>query len=201
MKKETFETMKEKAGHAFKNLKETLHIKNPMQTPRIEKVVINVGIGSTKDAKKKELIAERLSRITGQKAAVRTAKKSIATYKTRTGDPLAYQITLRGNRMYDFLDRLVHIALPRTKDFRGLSRTVDEMGNYTLGIKEHTIFPETADEDLKDVFGLAATIVTTSKDKKHTLFLLEYLGFPMKKEEKPFGPEGLRPDGKEEVKK
>jgi large subunit ribosomal protein L5 len=183
MKKETFETMKEKAGHAFNNLKETLHIKNAMQTPRIEKVVINVGIGSTKDAKKKELIAERLSRITGQKAAVRTAKKSIATYKTRTGDPLAYQITLRGNRMYDFLDRLVHIALPRTKDFRGLSRTVDEMGNYTMGIKEHTIFPETADEDLKDVFGLAATIVTTSKDAKHTLALLEYLGFPLKKEE------------------
>jgi large subunit ribosomal protein L5 len=183
MKKDTFETMKEKSGHAFKNLKETLHIKNPMQTPRIEKVVVNVGFGSTKDKKKIELIAERLSRITGQKPATRTAKKSIATYKTRTGDPLAYQITLRGNRMYDFLDRLVHIALPRTKDFRGLSRTIDEMGNYTLGIKEHTIFPETADEDLKDVFGLAVTIVTTSKDKKHTLALLEYLGFPMKKEE------------------
>ncbi len=174
--------MKEKAGHAFTSLKESLHIKNAMQTPRIEKVVVNVGFGSTKDKRKIELIAERLSRITGQKPATRTAKKSIATYKTRTGDPLAYQITLRGTRMYDFLDRLVHIALPRTKDFRGLTRTVDEMGNYTLGIKEHTIFPETADEDLKDVFGLAATIVTTSKDKNHTLALLEYLGFPLKKE-------------------
>jgi large subunit ribosomal protein L5 len=184
MKQEQFKTMKEKASHAFKDLKDALHIKNPMQTPRIEKVVINVGIGSTKDAKKKELIAERLARITGQKAAVRTAKKSIATYKTRTGDPLAYQITLRGNRMYDFLDRFVHIALPRTKDFRGLSRTIDEMGNCTLGIKEHTIFPETADEDLKDVFGLAVTIVTTSNNKGHTLALLEYLGFPLKKEDK-----------------
>jgi large subunit ribosomal protein L5 len=182
MKQEQFKTMKEKANHAFKNLKETLHIKNPMQTPHVEKVVVNVGFGSTKDKKKIELIAERLSRITGQKPATRVAKKSIATYKTRTGDPLAYQVTLRGARMYDFLDRLVHIALPRTKDFRGLSRTVDEMGNYTLGIKEHTIFPETADEDLKDVFGLAITLVTTSKDKKHTLALLEYLGFPMKKE-------------------
>ena len=182
--------MKEKAGHAFTKLKVDLHIKNPMQTPRIEKVVIGVGFGSTKDKKKIELIAERLSRITGQKPAIRTAKKAVATYKTRIGDPLAYQITLRGARMYDFLDRLVHVAIPRTKDFRGLSRTVDEMGNYTLGIKEHTIFPETADEDLKDVFGLAATVVTTSKDKKHTLALLEYLGFPLKKEEK-----------KEEVKK
>ncbi|MDR3558373.1 MAG: 50S ribosomal protein L5 [Candidatus Pacebacteria bacterium] len=182
MKKETFETMKEKAGHAFTSLKEALHIKNAMQTPHIEKVVVNVGFGSTKDKKKIELIAERLSRITGQKPATRTAKKSIATYKTRTGDPLAYQVTLRGARMYDFLDRLVHIALPRTKDFRGLSRTIDEMGNYTLGIKEHTIFPETADEDLKDVFGLAITLVTTSKDKNHTIALLEYLGFPLKKE-------------------
>jgi len=174
--------MKERSAHAFEHLKGNLHIKNPMQTPRVEKVVINVGFGSTKDKKKIDLIAERLARITGQKPATRTAKKSIATYKTRTGDPLAYQITLRGARMYDFLDRLVHIALPRTKDFRGLSRTVDEMGNYTLGIKEHTIFPETADEDLKDVFGLAATVVTTSKDTNHTLALLEYLGFPLKKE-------------------
>ena len=182
MKKDQFVTMKEKSAHAFEHLKGHLHIKNPMQTPHIEKVVVNVGFGSTKDKKKIELIAERLSRITGQKPATRTAKKSIATYKTRTGDPLAYQITLRGNRMYDFLDRLVHIALPRTKDFRGLSRTVDEMGNYTLGIKEHTIFPETADEDLKDIFGLAATVVTTSKDAGHTLALLEYLGFPLKKE-------------------
>jgi large subunit ribosomal protein L5 len=182
MKQDQFKTMKEKAGHAFKNLKETLHIKNPMQTPHIEKVVVNIGFGSTKDKKKIELIAERLSRITGQKPATRVAKKSIATYKTRTGDPLAYQVTLRGVRMYDFLDRLVHVALPRTKDFRGLSRTIDEMGNYTLGIKEHTIFPETADEDLKDVFGLAITLVTTSKDKAHTLALLEYLGFPLKKE-------------------
>jgi large subunit ribosomal protein L5 len=183
MKKETFETMKEKANHAFTKLKTDLHIKNPMQTPRIQKAVINVGFGSTKDKKKIELIAERLGRITGQKPATRSAKKAIATYKTRVGDALGYQITLRGARMYDFLDRLVHVALPRTKDFRGLSRTLDDMGNYTLGIKEHTIFPETADEDLKDVFGLAITLVTTSKDKKQTTSLLEYLGFPLKKEE------------------
>lgn len=175
--------MKDRSAKAFEGLKGPLHIKNPMQTPHIEKAVINTGFGSVKDQKKRELIADRLARITGQKPAVRVAKKSVATYKTRVGDPLAYQVTLRGARMYDFLDRLVHIALPRTKDFRGLSRTVDEMGNYTLGIKEHTIFPETADEDLKDVFGLAITLVTTAKDAKHTLALLEYLGFPLKKEE------------------
>ena len=175
--------MKDKAGHAFSKLHADLHIKNAMQTPRIQKAIISVGFGSIKDKKKIDLIADRLAKITGQKPAVRTAKKSIATYKTRIGDPLAYQITLRGARMYDFLDRLVHISLPRTKDFRGLSRTIDAMGNYTVGIKEHTIFPETADEDLKDVFGLGLTIVTTSKDKKHTIALLEYLGFPLKKEE------------------
>ncbi|MDE2188202.1 MAG: 50S ribosomal protein L5 [Patescibacteria group bacterium] len=181
MKKENFVTMKEKAGHAFKNLKETLHIKNPMQAPRLQKIIVNVGFGSVKDKAKITLIADRLAKITGQKPATRVAKKSIATYKTRVGDPLAYQITLRGARMYDFLDRLVHIALPRTKDFRGLSRTVDSMGNYSIGIKEHTIFPETADEDLKDVFGLSITFVTTSKDKNHTLAFLEYMGLPLKK--------------------
>ena len=104
------------------------------------------------------------------------------------------------NKDQEFLEYVVKSLVDNPDQVKAV-RTVDEMGNYTLGIKEHTIFPETADEDLKDVFGLAATIVTTSKDKKHTLFLLEYLGFPMKKEEKPFGPEGLRPDGKEEVKK
>ncbi len=110
--------------------------------------------------------------------------KAIATFKTRVGDPVGYQVTLRGPRMNEFLDRMIHIAFPRTKDFRGLSRTsVDDMGNYTLGIKEHTIFPETADEDLKDVFGMSITIVTTSNDKKKTLAFLEYLGLPLKKED------------------
>ena len=102
-----------------------------------------------------------------KKPALRVTKKAIATFKTREGDPVGYQITLRGRRMTEFLDRLIHIALPRTKDFRGLSRaSVDDMGNYTLGIKEHTIFAETSDEDLKDVFGMSITIVTTSNDKK-----------------------------------
>ena len=135
--------------------------------------------------KKIELIADRLAKITGQKPAVRVTKKAIATFKTRQGDPVGYQITLRGPRMMEFLDRLIHISLPRTKDFRGLSRTsVDAMGNYTFGVKEHTIFAETSDEDLKDVFGFAITIVTTSRDKKSTLAFLEHLGMPLKREEK-----------------
>src|SRR5882724_635330 len=146
---------------SFTGMKEKFGWKNPMQSPRLSKVVISTGIGSIKDKKKVELIADRLAKITGQKPAIRGAKKSIATFKVRTGDPVGYQITLRGKRMADFIDRLVHIALPRTKDFRGISRTaVDEMGNYTLGIKEHTIFAETSDEDLKDVFGMGVTVVT-----------------------------------------
>ncbi len=170
---------------SFKALKEKLGLTNAMQVPRLTKVVVSNGFGSVKDKKKIELIAERLARITGQKPAIRATKKAIATFKTRIGDPVGYQVTLRGKRMCEFLDRLIHIALPRTKDFRGLNRTaVDDMGNFTIGVKEHTIFAETSDEDLKDVFGMAITIVTTSHDKNSTLAFLEHLGFPIKREGK-----------------
>lgn len=180
----TSRTVYELNKDSFKALKEKLNLKNPMQAPKLLKVAISCGFGSIKDKKKIELIADRLAKITGQKPAVKTTKKAIASFKTRLGDPIGYQITLRGQRMFDFLDRLIHIALPRTKDFRGLSRdSVDAMGNYTMGIKEHTIFAETADEDLKDVFGFAVTLVTTSNDKKSTLAFLEYIGLPMKREE------------------
>ena len=179
----TYKTVAELNKNSFASLKASLGLKNPMQSPRLVKVVISSGFGSVKDKRKIEIIADRLARITGQKPAVRVTKKAIATFKTRTGDPIGYQITLRGKRMTEFLDRLIHIALPRTKDFRGLPRTsVDAMGNYTFGIKEHTIFPETADEDLKDVFGFAVTIVTTSNDKKATLAFLEQLGLPLQRE-------------------
>jgi large subunit ribosomal protein L5 len=179
-----YKSVAELNKNSFKSLKETLSIKNPMQAPRLVKVVISNGFGSVKDKKKIELIADRLAQITGQKPAVRVTKKAIATFKTRVGDPIGYQITLRGKRMTEFLDRLIHVAFPRTKDFRGLSRkSVDAMGNYTLGIKEHTIFPETSDEDLKDVFGMAITIVTTSNDKAKTLAFLEHIGLPLKREE------------------
>lgn len=167
---------------SFTGMKEKFGWKNTMQAPRLMKVVVSTGIGSVKDKKKVELIADRLAKITGQKPALRGSKKSIASFKVRAGDPVGYQITLRGKRMCDFIDRLVNIALPRTKDFRGISRNgVDEMGNYTLGIKEHTIFAETSDEDLKDVFGLGVNVVTSSKEKAETLAFLEYLGFPFKK--------------------
>lgn len=175
--------IQEQQKTAYETLKESFGWTNRMQAPRIEKVVISVGVGKmTKDKGKVELVANRLEQITGQKAASRGAKKAISTYKTRVGDKVGYQITLRGKRAEDFLNRLVHVALPRTKDFKGISvGAIDEMGNYTLGIKEHTVFPETADEDIKDVFGIAATIVTTAKGKKPAEAYLRHLGFPFKK--------------------
>jgi large subunit ribosomal protein L5 len=156
--------------------------KNPMQKPRLLKVVVSVGVGSFKDKNKIKVVEDRLMKITGQKASPRGAKVAIANFKSRQGDVVGYQVTLRGARMYDFLERLLHIALPRTKDFRGISKdSADDMGNYSLGIKEHSIFPETADEELKDVFGLSVTIVTTAKSKKEAQDFLEHLGFPFKK--------------------
>lgn len=176
------ENLKTKIGVAYKALSETQGYTNKMESPRIEKVVVSVGVGSMKDKNKIKVVEDRLMKITGQKPAPRGAKVSIANFKSREGDVVGYQVTLRGTRMYDFLEKLIHISLPRTKDFRGISTSgVDDMGNYTLGIKEHSIFPETADEELKDVFGLAITIVTSAKSKKEAHAFLEYLGFPFKK--------------------
>ena len=176
------EKMKDKVTKTFETLKAERGYKTRMQTPRLVKVVISSGVGSFKDKNKFKIVEDRLAKITGQKAAPRGAKVSIASFKSRTGDVVGYQVTLRGARMYDFLDRLVNVALPRTKDFRGITTTsADEMGNYTLGIKEHTIFPETADEELKDVFGLAITVVTTAKSKEEVIAFLTHLGFPFKK--------------------
>lgn len=176
------ENLKEKQKKAFSTLKVSRGYKNPMQVPRILKVVVSSGVGSFKDKTKFKVVEDRLARITGQKASPRGAKISIASFKSRQGDTVGYSVTLRGQRMYDFLDRLLNIALPRTKDFRGISPDAsDEMGNYTLGIKEHNVFPETSDEELKDVFGLAITIVTTAKSKDEVIAYLSYLGFPFKK--------------------
>lgn len=174
--------IQEQQKTVFSDLKKEFEWANVMQVPTIEKVVISVGIGSTKDKNKIKLISDRLATITGQKPATRTAKKAIASYKTRVGDTIGYQVTLRGKRALDFVNRLLHIALPRTKDFKGIpTNSIDEMGNYTLGIKEHTVFPETADEELKDVFGMAVTVVTTAKNKEQAKAYLQYLGFPFKK--------------------
>lgn len=177
-------SIKEKENKLFEDLKNDFGYKNKMQAPRVKKVVLSSATGSIKDPKKKELIADRMTKISGQKASSRAAKKSVATFKIRQGDPIGYQVTLRGQRMHDFLDKLFNVALPRTRDFRGLKLSaLDEMGNFTIGVKEHTIFPETADEELKDVFGIAVTLVTTSKDKKQTQAMLEKLGVIFRKVE------------------
>jgi large subunit ribosomal protein L5 len=178
------ENMKTKFAATFNALKDTFGYKNAMQAPRIEKVVISTGTGKIDDKAKLALIQDRLATITGQKASARPAKQSIASFKLREGEIIGYQVTLRGTRMEHFLDKLVHIALPQTRDFRGIKQTAfDEMGNYTLGIKEHTIFPETANEELKDVFGLAITIVTTAKTREEAEALLRHVGLPLQKKE------------------
>jgi len=177
------ELVNQKQKSAFKTLQPTFGYKNPMQAPKVTKVIVSAGTGSFKDKKKSELVAKRLALITGQKAAIRSAKKSIASFKLRAGDEVGFQVTLRGKRMEDFLTRLIHIAFPRTKDFRGLNPgSVDEMGNFSIGIREHTIFPETPDEELKDVFGMSVTVVTSAKTKEESLALLRHIGFPLKKE-------------------
>lgn len=176
---------KEKKNKVFDLMKKEFGYTNVMQTPKIEKIVVNVGTGSTIDKKKLELIQDRIIKITGQKPAPRKAKKSIAAFKLREGSEVGYQITLRGARMVAFFDKLVNVALPRTKDFRGLSQKgVDAMGNYTLGVKDHTIFTETSDEELKNVFGMSITIVTTAKTKKEATAFFTYLGWPFKKDKK-----------------
>ncbi len=168
----------------FDVLKEKFGYKNVMQTPKLQKIVVSAKVGSMKDKNKIAVVIDRLAQITGQKAKSNVAKKSIATFKLREGTIIGYSVTLRGKRMTDFLDKLIHVALPRTRDFRGLNVTaIDEMGNYTIGIKEHTIFPETSDEELKDVFGLGVTLVTTAKTKEETEQFLRELGLPLKKEE------------------
>lgn len=172
---------KNKQQTAYDALKDTFGYTSVMQAPRIEKVVVSTGVGKKRDAKVLELIQDRLAKITGQKAASRSARMSIASFKVREGDTVGFQTTLRGTRMFDFLDRLVHIALPRTRDFRGLSATaIDDMGNLTIGIREHTIFPETSDEDIKDVFGLAITVVTTAKSKPEAEAFFRHLGIPLR---------------------
>jgi large subunit ribosomal protein L5 len=171
----------QKQQTAFDTFKDQFGYSNVMASPRLVKIVVSSGVGKAKDKKRNELVADRIARITGQKPAARAAKQSIAAFKLREGDVVGFQATLRGDRMWQFLDKLIHIALPRTRDFRGLSAaSVDNMGNYTLGIKENSIFPETSEEDLKDVFGLSITLVTTAKTKQEAEAFLRHLGMPLK---------------------
>lgn len=168
---------------AVPEMKKKFGYKNYLAVPKIIKVVVNTGVGRIKDEKQLETIERHLSLITGQKPAKRLAKKSIASFKIREGALVGYSVTLRGQKMHDFLDRMINVAIPRIGDFRGLGpRAVDGAGNLSIGIKEHTIFPEISEEEIKMIFGLEATIVTTAKTREEALELFKLLGFPFKKQ-------------------
>lgn len=163
-------------------LQKELNAKNVLALPRIEKVVVNAGLGrSLKDEKFLEVALRDLSLITGQKAKTTLAKKSISNFKIRQGQVIGAIVTLRGERMYDFISRLVNIALPRTRDFRGLAAdSLDKSGNLTIGVKEHVVFPEISGEEVRNIFGFEITVVTKAKNKEEALALYKALGFPIK---------------------
>jgi len=162
----------------------TFKYKNPMEVPKILKVVINMGIGKdNKDAKAIESAQKEISLITGQKPILTRAKRSIAEFKLRKGDICGVKVTLRRNRMYEFLDRFITVALPRVRDLSGLpSNSVDGKGSYTIGVKEQVIFPEVDYNTVYKVRGLNVTIVTNSKTPEETIFLLREIGFPIRQE-------------------
>lgn len=171
--KEVIPAMREKFGY-----------KNDLAIPKIEKVVVNVGLSraiTEKDPKYIDLVKDSLNKITGQKPVETLARKSISGFKIRQGLIVGLMVTLRGNRMYDFLDKLINVALPRTRDFRGLSiKSVDKFGNLSIGIREHLVFPEIRPEDVQKVHGLEITITTTAKSQEKGLELFKLLGFPFR---------------------
>ncbi len=167
-----------------KSIKEKFALKNSYMSPKLEKVVLNMGLGlDGNDTKILKSCEEDLAKITGQKPIVTKFKKSISNFKSRKGTNAGIKVTLRKDKMYEFVDRLVNIALPRIKDFRGLSsKGFDKFGNYTFGVKEHIIFPEVNFDKVDKIRGLDITIVISSRDKKHSLELLNKLNFPFKNE-------------------
>lgn len=167
---------------AIPSLQEQFEYKNPYQVPKLVKVVLNMGIGeAVTNSKLIDTALNDLAAITGQKPVVRRAKKSIANFKLREGMPIGASVTLRRENMWEFVDRLVNIALPRVRDFRGISRTAfDGRGNYSLGIAEQIIFPE-IDMEKTTIRGLSVTFVTTAKTDEEARLLLERLGFPFRK--------------------
>lgn len=176
-KKEVIPGMMERFGY-----------KNPMAVPKIEKVVINTGfgrllVGKTPEEQKKiyTSIIDDLSLICGQRPVLTTAQKSISGFKTRKGMPIGAMVTLRGREMYDFLERIINIAFPRSRDFRGINpKSFDKKGNLTIGVREHIAFPEVSPEKAKNIFGFEITIVTTAKKQEEGLNLLRMMGFPIK---------------------
>lgn len=156
--------------------------KTVMAVPKIEKVVLNAGIGrAVKDDKFVEKVKQDLAMLSGQKPVARRAKKSIAGFKLREGTEIGISVTLRGKRMYDFIDRLISISLPRTRDFHGIEpKSFDQRGNLTIGVKEHNIFPEIHYESLKDIFGFEISIATNARKRQEGIALLRLMGFPIK---------------------
>jgi large subunit ribosomal protein L5 len=159
-----------------------LGLKNPMQAPRVEKVVVNMGLGEAiQNGKILDASIEQLAAITGQKPVVTKARKSIANFKLRQGQSIGAMVTLRGNRAYEFLDRLLNVALPRVRDFRGVSpKAFDGKGNYTLGVKEQIIFPEINYDRVEKIKGLNITVVTTARNDEEGRALLRHLGMPFR---------------------
>ena len=170
-------------GSGISELKTKLGLKNTMQVPRILKITINMGVGeAVADKKVMDAATADLAKISGQKPAVTKAKKSVATFKVRDGQAIGCKVTLRGDRMYEFLDRLVSIAIPRIRDFRGIStRSFDGRGNYSLGVKEQIIFPEIQYDQIDQIRGMDITISTSARDDKHGRALLEAFNFPFRK--------------------
>ena len=164
-------------------LKASLGLANPMEVPRITKITVNMGVGeAVADKKIMDNAVGDLTKITGQKPIVTKARKSVASFKVRDGQQVGCKVTLRGARMYEFLDRLINIAIPRIRDFRGLpTRSFDTQGNYSLGVREQIIFPEIAYDAIDQVRGMDITITTTAKDAKQGRALLEAFNFPFRR--------------------
>jgi large subunit ribosomal protein L5 len=165
-------------------LKKALNLDNVMQVPRIEKVVVNIGVGEALDnAKAMDAAVGDLVQITGQKPVIQKARKSIANFKLREGHAIGVKVTLRGERMWSFLDRLMNVALPRVRDFRGISaNSFDGRGNYTLGLREQLVFPEIEYDKIDKLRGLEISIVTTARNDDESRQMLQLLGMPFRKE-------------------
>jgi large subunit ribosomal protein L5 len=172
--------LKQRYLEVRQQLKDELGFRSIMEVPRIQKITLNMGVGEAKtEAKALDGAIEELTTIAGQRAQVRRARKSVAGFKIREGMPIGTRVTLRGDRMYEFLDRLVSIALPRIRDFRGLSaRSFDGRGNYSIGVREQLIFPEIDYDDITAIRGLDVAITTSAKTDEHALALLRALGLP-----------------------
>lgn len=167
-------------------LKENFGYKNTMQVPKLQKVVINVGFGRhSKEKAYIDNVLNTLTSISGQKPVLTKAKKSISSFKIREGMTIGAAVTIRGDRMYDFVEKLVKVTFPRVRDFRGVSdKIIDKTGNLTVGFKENTAFPEIKIEEIENIHGLEVSIATTAKNKEEALELFKLIGFPFKKEEK-----------------